>query len=224
MGNADGGGFGDSGVADQNGLHFRRANPLAGDFQGVVGAAQNVPQAVFVNGGKVAVDPDVFKARPVGFNVTLRVFPEAARHPYPRLPNSQLAHAAPHRVPFFIHYIAGHTGNWAGEGAGFQRQQHIAHHNAAGNFCAAGIVDDGQFPFAHRVEKPQPGIGVPGFAGGSKQSQAAGIVALDRLFAVSHQRADKRGRYAQRGDAVSLHQFPQAVNIGIIGRAIENEH
>ena len=53
------------------GFDFRRADALAGDLQGVVAAAEDVPVAVLVALRPVAVDPDVRPARPVGIEISL---------------------------------------------------------------------------------------------------------------------------------------------------------
>src|ERR687887_531890 len=66
----------------------------AGDFDRVVGAALDEPEAVVVDQGPVAVDPDVGPARPVGLKIALAITPEAACHAGPGLANDQLADLA----------------------------------------------------------------------------------------------------------------------------------
>src|SRR5215212_10782039 len=66
VGHADRGGLRDGRVADRRRLDLGWAEPLAGDLDGVVGAALDEPEAVLVDGGPIAVDPDIRDSRPVG--------------------------------------------------------------------------------------------------------------------------------------------------------------
>ena len=79
-------------VLDEHRFHLRGAEPLAGNLDRVVRAAEDVPQPVIVDGRPVAMDPDVFKTGPVGLKITLLILPEATSHANPGGPNHQLAH------------------------------------------------------------------------------------------------------------------------------------
>src|SRR5206468_12175488 len=78
-------------MCDQNRFHFGGTEPLAGYFNRVIAAAQNVPESIVIGRGPIAVDPDVGKSRPIGVDVTLSIFPEAARHSNPRLADYEFA-------------------------------------------------------------------------------------------------------------------------------------
>src|SRR5438270_13305265 len=87
IGDADGGCLLDRRVANQDRLHLGRPQPLAGDLERVVGAAEDVPKLVAgIDVGPVAVDPDAFEAAPVGGHVALTVLPEAVGHAHPGPP------------------------------------------------------------------------------------------------------------------------------------------
>ena len=100
VGDADRGGLEHRRVGHRAGLHLGRADPLAGDLEGVVRSAVDVPVAIGVDGGPVAVDPQSRDPAPVGLEVALasgsaqnpRVIPGQ------RLPDGQLADGAADRI------------------------------------------------------------------------------------------------------------------------------
>ena len=94
--------------------------------------------------------PNIRPARPVGFDVAGIVLPEAARPADPRRADHQLADASSHGPPLFIDDVGRHARAGSGEGAGLERQQRIAHHDAAGDLGAAGVVDD------RRIDRARP--------------------------------------------------------------------
>ena len=99
---ADRGRLGDDPAADRRRLELGRPDALAGDVQRVVGAPVQVPVAVLVDRGPVAVRPHAGEAPPVRLEIALVVAPEAARHPRPRPAADELADLAAQRVPLPI--------------------------------------------------------------------------------------------------------------------------
>src|SRR5262245_5283686 len=119
MGYADGCSFADSGMIDQYRFDFGRPYALAGDFDRVVRTSKNVPEPVFVYGGPIAVNPDVFESRPVSFEVALFIPPKPARHADPWRANHQLTDLTKDRGTFCIYHISSHSRASRGEGCGF---------------------------------------------------------------------------------------------------------
>src|SRR5262249_7512319 len=137
VGDADGRGFYDAFVPDQDGFDLGGAYALARDLQRVVAAAQNVPMAVGVNRRPIAVNPDVRKSRPVGLQITLVVFPETSRLSDPGFAGYQLSGTAANRKAVPSNPPARDAGTWREKSARFDRQQRIAHKNTAGDFGPA---------------------------------------------------------------------------------------
>src|SRR4029077_12643800 len=82
IGDSDGGRFGDRVMADEHRFDLCRSQALARDLDGVVGAAEDVPETVFrVDIRPVAMHPYVWKAVPVSLEIAFAVTPESARHP-----------------------------------------------------------------------------------------------------------------------------------------------
>ncbi len=171
----------------------------------------------------VAVDPDAGKARPVGIKVAVRIPPEAAGHPHPRLADDQLPHRSPDQVARIVHHVGVHAGHRPTEGAGLLRLDRHAADDAAAGLGAAGIVDDRAAPAADLVEVPAPGTWVPGFSGGAKNPQGAEVTLSWPVRTVRHQGADSRRGDPKHGDAVSLDQMPEPVRLGVVGGSLEQE-
>ena len=91
IGDTDGRGLAHGRMADEHGLDFGGAEPFAGNFDRVVGAAENVPETIFINRSPIAVDPNVGESTPVGLKIAFRIFPETTRHADPRLTDDELA-------------------------------------------------------------------------------------------------------------------------------------
>src|SRR5258705_12162930 len=135
--------------------------------------------AVFVTHRQVAVNPNVFKTPPVGFEIAFLLPPEAAGHADPRLLDDELPYLAGfYRLSVLIENVDIHSGTRSRERARLNRQQRIAHQNAAGDLGAAGVVDDRGFAVTDFLEQPPPRRGIPGFTGRGEHSQAAEAVAL----------------------------------------------
>ena len=205
-------------MAGKDRFDFGGAESLAGNLDRVVAAAEDVPETIVVHGGPVAVNPDIRETRPVGFQVALRIIPETARHADPRLPEDEFTDLPAHGVAGFVHDIGGHTGQRTAEGARFHRREHVAHENAAGDFGAAAVVDDGKFSFADFVEQPQPRFGIPRLAGGTEFAKRGQIMFGQRL---PKEAAHERRGNAECRDAVTFNQRPQAV---AIERAVVEHH
>ena len=124
-------------------------------------------------------------------------------------------------LPGVVHHVGRHARRRAGKGARLERQHDVAHDDAARDLGAAGVVDDRAAAAADGVEEPQPGRRVPRLAGARPSARRLDrSCRRTRLVAELHQRADQRRRDAQRGHAVALHQLPQPVHAGIVGRAV----
>ncbi len=135
-------------------LHLGRAKPLAGHLDRVVGAAEDVPHAVLVDGRPVAMDPHARPARPVGVEIALPVAPEAARHADPRGADDQLAHLPAHGLAVAVHHIGGHAGARRGEGGRLQRQQLVDHRLPRDQVDVLAVADEHLVDFLaeHRVD------------------------------------------------------------------------
>ena len=73
---ADGRGLRDCAMCDRRRLELRRADPLAGDVERVVGTAVQEPVAVLVDRRPVAVRPDAGEAAPVRVEIAIVVAPD----------------------------------------------------------------------------------------------------------------------------------------------------
>ncbi len=162
-------------------------------------------------------------ARPVGVEIALPVAPEAARHADPRRANDQLADLVAHGVARGVDHVGGHAGAGRGECRRLQRQDGVAHDDAAADLRAAGVVDDRPPPLTHDVEQPQPRVGVPRLAGAAEDADARQVMPPHRFLAMRGQGADERGRHAHLGQPVALGQRPEAIHVGVVGRAVVNE-
>ena len=91
IGHADDGRFADEDVRHEDRFHFRRAEAFARHFDRVIRSTEDVPQAIVIDRGPIAMHPHVREAAPIGFDVPIGIAPEAARHADPRLADHQLA-------------------------------------------------------------------------------------------------------------------------------------
>ena len=168
--------------------------------------------------------PNVRKARPIGVDITLPIFPEAARHSDPRLADHQLANLAAHRFSIFIDNVRCHSREWPGKRARFHRCEHVAHENAARNLRAAGIIYDRQLSAPDILEQPHPRLRVPRFAGRSEFSQRRQIMSMHDLIAIAAQRANQRWRNTERCHFMSSDERPDTIRPWKIGGAIVKHH
>lgn len=222
VGDAEGDGFCDGGVGDEEAFDFGGAEAFAGDFEGVVGAAEDVPVSVGVMSGEVAVDPGVCAAVEVGVEITFSVVPEAAGHADPWLLKDEFADLPGDGVAGVVDDIGGHAGEGACEAAGDEWGDDVAAEDAAGDFGSAGVIEDGALASADAVEEPHPGVRVPGFAGGAELSDGGDEVLWRRVG--SHEGADEGGGDAEGGDVLGVAELPEAVGRGVVGGAVVEDH
>lgn len=222
VGDAQGYGFGDGGVGDEEALDFGGAEAFAGDLEGVIGAAEDVPLAVGVDAGEVAVDPEVGAAGEVGVEIALSVVPEAAGHADPGGAEDEFADLPDDGVAGVVDDIGGHAGEGAGEAAGALGGEDVAAEDAAGDFGAAGVVEDGACAAADVAEEVEPGVWVPGFAGGAELAEGGevGLWGRGRL----HEGADEGGGDAEGGDALGADEVPESAGVGVVGGAVVEDH
>ncbi|MNQ85872.1 hypothetical protein D3C85_1010480 [compost metagenome] len=189
VGDADGTGFQHLCMADQDRLHFCRADALAGHVQGVVGATGDGPEAFAIDDRPVTVYPGFREAVEVRVLVALRFLPEAVGHADPWLVQRQFAQCLLHRQALAVADLSRHSRHAAVEGhRGNRLDQHIGQ-DAAADLGAAGIVDDRITALANGIEQPQPGLRVPRLAGRGENAQGAQVMALGNGITMLHQRA-----------------------------------
>src|SRR5438093_6713887 len=102
-------------------LDLRGTDPFPRNLQRVVAAAVDVPESIVVDPRPVAVDPDVWEASPIRRQVVLGGVPEAPRHPWPRLPDDELAHRAAHGAATLVAHVRSDAGHGARKGGRLER-------------------------------------------------------------------------------------------------------
>ena len=147
----------------------------------VVAPPQYVPVAVLVDLSPIPMTPNAGPARPVCLDISLRIFPESSRHPDPGLADDQLADPVPDRAPVFINNVCCNAGARPAKGARLDGRKRISHQDPAGNFRAAGIVNDRQLFPANLFEQPPPGGRIPGFSGRRQHSQMREVMLHPRF-------------------------------------------
>src|SRR3954466_5120774 len=101
----------------------------------------------------IAVDPDVFEAAPIGFEIAFLFLPKTTGHSDPRLLNDKLADLAGfYRIAVFVEDVDVHSGTRRGKRTRLLRQQRIAHQNPARDLGPPGVIDDRQFAIADLFE------------------------------------------------------------------------
>src|SRR5881409_3695985 len=122
-------------------LAHRGPDAFARDLQRVVAAPLDVPVAVVIDARPVAVLPYATPATPIRREVAtalvLRVLPEAARHPRPRLANDELAHGAAHRTAALVDDVGVHARHRSDERTRLDRRPGRAAHDASRYLGAA---------------------------------------------------------------------------------------
>ena len=127
VGHADGRGLEHGRVLDEHRLHFGRAEPLAGDLDRVVGAAEDVPEAVVVDRRPVAVHPHAGEARPVGLARSARGSRQKPRvMPIHGARTTSSPTWLRTGLPCVVHHVGGDAGRRTGEGRRLERRQHVA--------------------------------------------------------------------------------------------------
>src|SRR5262244_1770831 len=121
----------------------------------------DVPEAILVNIRPVTVHPDILPARPVGFEITVWVFPEASRHPRPGLRDHEFSHLPAHRLALLVKAVRGHARDRPIKGARLDGRVREAPEDATRDFRAPGVIDDWHLATAHVLEEPHVGLRIP---------------------------------------------------------------
>ena len=121
----------------------------------------DVPEAILVNIRPVTVHPDILPARPVGFEITVWVFPKASRHPWPGLRDHEFSHLPAHRLALLVKAVRGHARNRPVKGAGLDGRVREARENATRDLRAPSIIDDRRPTTAHVLEEPHVRLRIP---------------------------------------------------------------
>src|SRR6266446_10890837 len=164
------------GMRGRRGFDFRGPYPLARHLERVVAAALDVPKAVAVYARPVAVHPDVRKPGPVRGQVLLRVAPESARHPRPRLADDELAHRAAQRMAVRVRHVGCDPGDRTGKRRGFERRPRGAAEDATRALRAARVIDERRSLVADDAEVPPPRLRIPRLARRAKDEERRPIV------------------------------------------------
>ena len=166
VGFADHGRLGHVLVADQGAFHFGRADPMPGDVQDIVDAADDpiVPRAVPATSVAGEVTPRDFV--PVSFPESLRIAPNTAQHAGPGIADNQFpARVFGHRLALIVDDLGLHSEKGQGSRAWFGRSSpgQRGDHDTAGFGLPPG-VHDGATAFADDLVIPHPGFGIDGFS------------------------------------------------------------
>ena len=133
-------------MTDKDAFNLSRPDPFPCDFERIVRTAENKPMSIRVAHREIAVNPSTFKSLPVGFEIAVRFVPKTLSHPEPCLFDGKLADLTVfHRIAVFVKNIGIHPQTRRGKAARFDGNERIVHQNSAGNFGAAGIIDDREF-------------------------------------------------------------------------------
>ena len=116
-------------------------------------------------------------------------------------------------------------------GNGMRRRAGLEHRDARQG-CDQDLAGLGHPPRVHdraAIEAddfavPHPGFGVDRLADRAQHAQTGQVVPVRVLLAPLHERSDRRRRGVQDGDAVLLDQRPEAILVGIVGRAFVHDH
>src|SRR5205823_14431778 len=115
----DGGRLRNIGAIERGSLDLCRPDTIARHLDGVVGTAQDVPERVLIDQGPITVYPDVGPARPVGLQVSLRVFPPSERHAQVGAADHELPDLAPNWLPALVEDGRIDAGDRTRKAAGF---------------------------------------------------------------------------------------------------------
>src|SRR5580704_3393852 len=214
-------GFGYRGMADEDAFDFHGAQPVAGDFDYVVHAAEDPDVAVFVALRSVAGKIHAGDFVPVFAGVAFVVAVDGAEHGGPGFLDRQVAGFAG------ADWFAFHVDNFRDDA--WQRQSGRAglcgcgtgkrgDQNRAGFRLPPGI-HDGAAIFSNRFEIPFPCSGIDGFADGAEQTKAGEFVRSDPLHAPGHESAHGSGGAVKDGDLVAVNDFPEAILLREVWRA-----
>src|SRR5262245_3799326 len=166
---------------------------MAGNVHDVVDATQEPEVAVAVTLGAVAREVDVGILRPVLLHVAVRIAPDAAQHPGPRLAEHEIAGLR--RLARFVEHLGVDPGKWSRRRAWFQRRDPGQRRNE--DMARLGLpprVDDRAPTATDDFPVPHPRLRVDRLTDGAEEPEAGEIAALGVLLAPLHERPDGRRR------------------------------
>src|SRR2546428_2780403 len=208
-------------MVDERAFDLHGADAVARDVEYIVHATQNPEVALLVTLRAVAGEVHVLPLAPVDLAVALVVAPDGAQHTGPRLRDGEIAAADFH---FFTLAVEEHRFD-AGEGHRGRTRLRRRHTGQRCDHDAAGLrlpprVDDGTALAANVLLIPHPRFGIDGLTDRPEQSQLRQVVARGQLGAPLHERADRRRRRVENGDAVLRADGPEPVFAGMIGSTL----
>src|SRR5207244_5154779 len=143
--------------------------------------------------------------------------PEPARHPGPGPPDDELSDRATKSLAMLVYDVRVHPGARAAERAGRDRRPGRAADDAAGDFGAAGVVDDRATLLADVAEVPPPGIRIPWLTGRAENKERGTVLRADRSLACAPETPDRGRREAGVRSPVAPHLAPRAARRGMSG-------
>ncbi len=207
-------------MGDHDRFDLGRCQALARHVHDVVGAAQDEPLPVLVDQGEVAVAPQAGEGRPVRLEIAGLVPPHPARHRRPGLTAHQLADLTAHRLCPVVHHVDVHAQRRAAQRAAADGLDRVRREEGSADLGAAREIDDRDPPPEDVPGQPFVGVGVPWLTRRAEHAHRRQIEVVQRDLLAGAQRADQRRRDPEHGDAVPVHQVPQAVGVGHVGRAL----
>ena len=110
-----------------------------------------------------------------------------------------------------------------GAGLGRNRAGHGSDHDGPGFGLPIGI-DDGAALLADHAVIPHPRLGIDGLAYGAEEAQGGQRMLLYPGVAPFREGADGGGRGVEDGDFVVVHDLPEAVVLGPVGRSLVHDN
>ena len=212
-------------MSHQGRLHFRRAQPVAGNVDHVVHPAGEPVVAVLVAAGAVSGEIVAGILGEVGVEKPLRVALDAAHQPWPGKLDAQVALGrALQPVAGVVHdqradSRKGPRGRARFEGGASGQG---GDEDAAGFRLPPGIHDR-QLALPHDPVIPEPRFRVDGLPHRSQQAQGGAFPLLDGGVALPHQGAERRGGGVEDFHLVLVHHVPEPPGVGIVGHALEHQ-
>src|SRR5215470_9715945 len=179
-------GLGDRLVIDQGRFHFHRGDAMAGDVHDVVDAAEQPEVAVLVALRAVPGKVDVVVLRPVLLHEAVRIAPDTAQHPRPRLAQHQVARLR--GFPLLVEHLGVDTRERQGRRAGLEDGQGRERRDE--DVAGLGLpprVHDRAAPAADDLPVPDPRLRVDRLADRAEQPEAREVAALGKLLAPFHE-------------------------------------
>jgi hypothetical protein len=212
-------------MVHQRALHFHRAEAVPRHIDDIVDAPQQPEVAVLVLACAVAREVDPVVLAPVGLDEALGVAPQPARHRRPRARNHQVAALIrAHRLALVVQDGGEDARKRLGRRAGLRGDDawQRGNHNRA-RLGLPPSVHNRAASAADMLVVPHPRFGVNRLADRPQQAQAAQVVLVRVLLAPLHKRADGGRRSIEDRRAVLLHNRPESVAVGVVGRAFVHD-